>query len=173
MDILALLILFVFVPATLLFGVGLRALYEARRLEGERAQAMRYLALNACEPLINTFIVGGLIFQLANNTTLGVGLVLCTAPMAVLLLPARGMRLHDSVAAGVSAQLLMLGAARWLLSILTIGLSFFAPNDDVLPITIGPTLVLAGLALLLLYASIFICLRLRQRLLGGRAVAIA
>ena len=107
------------------FSIGLRAWQRAQKCSGEASQTFRFIALNLCEPLINTFLIlvlsllllASLFFHPSTDQYI---YLLLTLPMAVLLLPVQGIHFQNPLYRKVNRQLLLLGLARWGLNVLII-----------------------------------------------------
>src|SRR6266511_2936446 len=92
------------------FYVGARAFAASWGQHGPHMITLRFLALNLCEPLVNSVIVTMLLLRA------GLGLpaaLFCTAPMAVLLLPALGLGFADPFYRDQCRQILRRGMLRW------------------------------------------------------------
>ncbi len=123
-----------------------RALWRmAGATSGESATALRFMALNLCEPLVNTFVVLGLIWVVDTLSIDELPIALVTLPMAVLLLPILGVRAQDSFVRATNIRTLMLGMVRWALNALAFAaitwqwgwLIFLAPACSIVALIIA------------------------------------
>lgn len=101
-------------------GIGASALERSRKAQGEHARTLRFVAINLCEPFANFFIVLVAVIILANTVASEFGspsptILIATLPMAVLLVPLRGINFQDQLCRETSRFLVGLGLARWLL----------------------------------------------------------
>jgi hypothetical protein len=94
--------------------IGLRAWRAASHEQGERVYVLRFVALNMCEPIVNTVLVTGLLFAGGGLRDLQLQPALATLPMALLLIPALGLRFSDADLRQCSGRILLLGMGRWL-----------------------------------------------------------
>lgn len=104
-------------PTSLLaaLAVGCRAVAVARCCSDEPAQALWLIALNLLEPPLNTLVI-----PLLCGVGRGSGALVplwSTLPMAVLLIPALGLRFRDTACRQVAWALLGLGGLRWLITL--------------------------------------------------------
>jgi hypothetical protein len=97
------------------FVVGARAFQTHGWSHRYFKTTRHFLALNLCEPLINTMVVGALAL---GEALWGIqSSLLITAPMMVLLVPAIGLWFNDRFYRDQSTRILRLGLARWLLNL--------------------------------------------------------
>lgn len=95
--------------------VGLRAL----RFEPEHQitkAALRWIALNLCEPFVNFILIGLITFvhlQQSGYSITAWDSTLRTLPMIVLLLPALDLRAEHPIQRSIAAYALRFGIARW------------------------------------------------------------
>lgn len=115
--IIAALILTVVTLLIISFKRGLQALDLARRLHGPYSTTMFFLAVNLCEPLINTVAVGLILTRIGFDRAIE-SPFLVTAPMAVLLLPALGITIRNPLYRSRSLRILWLGVGRWAVNVL-------------------------------------------------------
>jgi hypothetical protein len=97
------------------FSLGVRAFRISCGHRGEYTSTLRFLAINLCEPLVNTVLVTLLATRSGASP---IALWLCTVPMAVLLIPARGLAFSDPFYRDQSRQILRRGLWRWGLNLL-------------------------------------------------------
>ncbi|HEU5088674.1 MAG TPA: serine/threonine-protein kinase, partial [Roseiflexaceae bacterium] len=122
-----------------------RALWRlAGTTSGENATALRFMAFNLCEPLVNTFVVLGLIWVVGNLSIRELPVALVTLPMAVLLLPILGVRALDRFVRNTNIMTLAFGVVRWVLNVLAFEsinwdmgwLTFLAPACSIIVLII-------------------------------------
>lgn len=142
MEALILIVLFLFVisiPVLVVgnlvwaFGEGMQAWSLSETAQGEHARTLRFLAVNLCEPLINTFVILVCLVTLTGIYRDPVmRAALATLPMAVLLLPGLGTSFRNALYRDISLKIFRLGLARWLITFFTLqmepfsGLTFLA-----------------------------------------------
>ncbi|NOK59964.1 MAG: hypothetical protein GFH27_549291n156 [Chloroflexi bacterium AL-W] len=121
-------VLFVLVLILLtLFGLtcssilGIVAFVESLIYRGEYAKTLRFVALNQCEPAINSIIVISLLFRLSDQPY---GPVLATLPMAMLCVPVLGLRFRNPTYRSRCATLLIFGMLRWICNVTLLGVMF-------------------------------------------------
>ena len=122
------------------FVLGVQAFKESGRQSGEYAMTLRFLGLNLCEPLINTYLIIFLLYQYYGWEHL---LFLVNLPMIVLTIPALGLWFSDPFYRDKSKQILLLGLGRWginILILLCLGVEDFGGVDVLLfliPLNLG------------------------------------
>ena len=104
--------------------VGMKALPPSGS-SGEFVAVRRFLALNLCEPALNIVVVPVVAYVAITHAWHGnvlyTGLAF-TWPMAVLLVPALGLRFRDPLYRAASLKILALGLGRWFITALIFGL---------------------------------------------------
>ena len=97
--------------------IGVHALLQRRGFAGEYSRLLVLLSVNLCEPAVN----GALVMLLFSHLTITfyarpLHALISTLPMAVLIVPAACTSFADPMYWHYRQTLLMLGAARWLVS---------------------------------------------------------
>lgn len=122
------------------FSVGLRAYRTSRNTTDEYDRTLRYLALNLCEPLINTALICGLLWlrsRVVGSSPSWIEPVFWTSPMAVLLLPLRGQSFSDPLYRRLSLRIFKLGMVRWIVNTVSLGLLPFISGSGALFTILG------------------------------------
>ncbi len=130
----------IFLLLTLVLVVSFLATLQAktasvrsRRVQGEHAETLRFVALHLREPLHSALLMllllalVGPIFVFAGAELGRVLLVLATIPMSRLLTPERGLKFQNADYRDISRTLLQLGVARWVAAALTFSLTPISP----------------------------------------------
>jgi hypothetical protein len=110
------------------FVTGCRAINHGLRQDGDHAHALYLLGINACEPLVNVFLIPGAALGLDGlSNLLGFGYVrisgvwlavLITLPMMIVLTPIYSLFFQDRWYRSRSLRLLPIGMVRWVLTIM-------------------------------------------------------
>jgi len=142
------------IPSALLAAlvVGVLALRRARSSSGEPEQTLHLIALHLLEAPVNALIIGLMAHSQEPPYNLAI-----TLPMAVLLIPALGLRFRDRDCRRVAETLLALGVLRWLI---TAGIyAGFDPGASGLA-----AILLLGAGTMLLFGCVGWCAYLLNRL---------
>lgn len=124
------------VLALMIYGcvIGARAFRAAQQVQGEHAQALRYLALNLWEPVVGaplvlvTLMIAG---RSSGPLNFFVALLICW-PMLVLLVPARGYFLSSPIYRDAARGILWRGVARLVINASCFALASVANGSSLL-----------------------------------------